>query len=136
MKRGIRTQPGILRRQIEMISDHEFFEGRSEYAHIGGCYYASRMAINELLTKERKTAGAVIFREAHPGYVMPVGVWNVRERVRESLTTKPFSFDTLEGALRHIDNVMDIPRKVWLHHSEILKDFMIQRRIDDYVDAE
>ncbi len=123
-------------RQIEMISDHEFFGGRSEYAHIGGCYYASRMAINELLTKERKTAGAVIFREAHPGYVMPVGVWNVRERVRESLTTKPFTFDTLEGALKHIDNVMDIPRKVWLHHSEILKDFMIQRRIDDYIDAE
>ncbi len=118
---------------IEMISDHEFFDGRTDYAHIGGCYYASRMAINELLTKERRTAGAVYKRQAHPGYVMPVGVWNVRERVREALTTTPYKFDTLEGALKHIDGIMDIPRKVWLHHSGILKDFMIQRRIEDFV---
>ena len=118
---------------IEMISDHEFFEGRTDYAHIGGCYYASRMAVNELLIKEGRTAGAVIFREAHPGYVMPVGVWNVRERVREALTTEPFRFDTLEGALTHIDGLMDIPRKVWLQHSGILRDFMVQRRIDDFI---
>lgn len=120
---------------IEMISDHEFFDGRTEYAHIGGCYYASRMAVNELLKEERRTAGVVIFREAHPGYVMPVGVWNVRERVREALTGQPLKFDTLEKALTHIDSVMDIPRKIWLQHSGILRDYMIQRRIDDYVDA-
>ncbi len=61
---------------IEIISSHEFYEGRKEYAEIGGCYYAARLAVNELLTAERRQAGAVIFREAHPGYVMPVGVWN------------------------------------------------------------
>ena len=37
------------------------------------------LRINELLMAERRQAGAVIFREAHPGYIMPVGVWNVRE---------------------------------------------------------
>ena len=116
-----------------MISDCEFFDGRTEYAPIGGCYYASRMAVNELLMKEKRTAGVVIFREAHPGYVMPVGVWNVRERVRESLTGNPFRFDNLESALQHIDSVMDIPRKTWLQHSAVLRDYMIQRRIDDYV---
>ncbi len=120
-------------RQIEMISDCEFFDGRSEYAHIGGCYYASRMAVNELLRDERRTAGAVIFREAHPGYVMPVGVWNVRERVREALKGKPFKFDTLENAMKHIDSVMDIPRKIWLNNSAVLRDYMTQRRIDEYV---
>lgn len=120
-------------KEIEMISDHEFFDGRSDYAHIGGCYYASRMAVNELLIKERKTAGAVIFREAHPGYVMPVGVWNVRERVREALTLNPLRFDTLEKAMQHIDSVMDIPRKIWLQYSAILRDYMLQRRIDDFV---
>ena len=120
-------------RQIEMISDCEFFDGRTEYAPIGGCYYASRMAVNELLMKEKRTAGVVIFREAHPGYVMPVGVWNVRERVRESLTGNPFRFDNLESALQHIDSVMDIPRKTWLQHSAVMRDYMMQRRIDDYV---
>ena len=120
-------------KQIEMISDCEFFDGRSEYAHIGGCYYASRMAVNELLTEQRRTAGVVIFREAHPGYVMPVGVWNVRENVRAALKTRPFKFDTLEGALTHIEKVMDIPRKTWLKHSGILRDYMTQRRIEDYL---
>jgi hypothetical protein len=122
-------------RQIEIISDCEFFNGRTDYAHIGGCYYASRMAVNELLTKERRTAGAVIFREAHPGYVMPVGVWNVRENVRAALQTRPYKFDTLEGALHHLEGMMDIPRATWIAHSGVLRDYLTQRRIEDYVQS-
>lgn len=120
-------------RQIEMISDCEFFNGRSDYAHIGGCYYASRMAVNELLLEQGRTAGVVIFREAHPGYVMPVGVWNVRENVRAALKTKPYKFDSLEDSLKFIDKTMDIPRKTWLQNSGVLRDYMTQRRIDDFV---
>lgn len=119
-------------RGIDIISDHEFFDGRKEYAQIGGCYYAARMAVNELLTKERRTAGVVIFREAHPGYVMPVGVWNVRENVREALRTKPYSYDTLDKAMDHVDRVMEIPKKTWIASSGILKDWYTQRRIEDY----
>lgn len=120
-------------KNIEMISDHEFFDERKDYAHIGGCYYASRMAVNELLTEQNRTAGVVIFREAHPGYVMPVGVWNVRENVRAALKTKPFKFDSLESALKHIDSVMDIPRKLWIMNSNIIKDMYSQRKIDDFL---
>ena len=120
-------------KSISILSDHEFFDGRKEYASIGGCYYASRMAVNELLTEERRTAGVVIFREAHPGYVMPVGVWNVRENVRAALKMKPFKFDSLEGAMSHVDKVMDIPRKTWIANSGVLRDMMIQRRIEDYL---
>ncbi len=117
---------------IDIISDHEFYEGRSEYAHIGGCYYAARMAVNELLLDERRTAGVVIMREAHPGYVMPVGVWNVRENVRASLKTKPYKYDTLDKAMEHVDRVMDIKRDTWIKNSGILKDYLTQRRIEDY----
>ena len=117
---------------IEIISDCEFFNGRKDYAHIGGCYYASRMAVNELLLEQNRTAGVVIFREAHPGYVMPVGVWNVRENVRAALKTRPFKYGSLEDAMKHIDRVMDIPRKVWIQNSGVLKDFYRQRRIDDF----
>ena len=119
-------------RNIEIISDHEFFDGRKEYAHIGGCYYAARMAVNELLIKEKRTAGTVIFREAHPGYVMPVGVWNVRENVREALRTVPYSYDTLDKAMEHVDRVMDIPRSTWVSNSGVLKDWYTQRRVEDY----
>ena len=117
---------------VDIISDCEFFDGRTEYAHIGGCYYASRMAVNELLMAEGRTAGAVIMREAHPGYVMPVGVWNVRENVRACLKTRPMHFDTLDQAWVEIEKMMDIKRETWIKNSGVLRDWMIQRRIDDY----
>lgn len=119
-------------RTVDVIHDSEFFEGRTEYAHIGGCYYASRMAVNELLIKEGRTAGAVIMREAHPGYVMPVGVWNVRENVREALRTEPRRFESLDGAMTAVEGMMDIKRDGWFANSDVLTDWRVQRRIEDY----
>ncbi|MEI6796109.1 MAG: Nre family DNA repair protein, partial [Methanomassiliicoccales archaeon] len=118
--------------QIEIISSHEFFDGRKEYAEIGGCYYASRMAVNEVLLAERRQAGAVIFREAHPGYIMPVGVWNVRENVRMALKQQPTKFNNLNQALEHVQGRMEIPIGRWISTSGILKDYLRQRRIEDY----
>ena len=117
---------------IDVIHDSEFFDGRTEYAHIGGCYYASRMAVNELLIKEGRTAGAVIMREAHPGYVMPVGVWNVRENVRAALRTEPLHFETLDAALGRVEQTMDIKRDGWIRNSDVMRDWIVQRRIEDY----
>lgn len=119
-------------KQIEILGDHEMFEGRRNYAQIGGCYYAARLAVNELLSAERRQSGAVIFREAHPGYIMPVGVWNVRENVRMALRQPASKFGSLREALDHVSSRMDIPMSTWLRHSEILKDYIFQRRIDDY----
>jgi len=119
-------------REIEIISSYEFYNGRKEYAEIGGCYYAARLAVNELLQKEGRQAGAVIFREAHPGYIMPVGVWNVRENVREALRQEPSRFETMAEALNHISQRMDIPIKTWIASSGVLKDMLRQRRIEDY----
>jgi hypothetical protein len=50
-------------KQVEVIHDSEFYDGRTEYAHIGGCYYAARMAVNELLIREGRTAGVVAGRK-------------------------------------------------------------------------
>ena len=88
--------------------------------------------MNELLIKEGKTAGVVIMREAHPGYIMPVGVWNVRENVRAALKTEPMHFDTLDQAWLEIEGMMDIKRETWIRHSGVLTDWRIQRRIDDF----
>jgi DNA repair protein NreA len=120
-------------RQIAIFGDHEFFNGRKNYAQIGGCYYAARLAVNELLMRERRQAGAVIFREAHPGYIMPVGVWNVRENVRKTLQQIPSSFESVEESLHHITRRMDIPLSRWKKNSAVLKDLMEQKRLDNYV---
>lgn len=119
--------------RVVIFSDHEKFEGRTTYAQIGGCYYAARLAVGELLLKERRQAGVVILREAHPGYIMPVGVWNVRENVRASLKNPPKKFDTMQKVLDYVSTRLDIPIKQWLHHSAVLRDELYQRRISDYV---
>lgn len=118
---------------VSIFSDHEFFDGRKTYAEIGGCYYASRLAVNELLNKERRQAGVVVLREAHPGYIMPVGVWNVREAVRASVKNNPISFSTLDETLNYVSKRMDIPIKRWIEVSAVLKDTLQQRRITDFL---
>ncbi|MEM0343114.1 MAG: Nre family DNA repair protein [Thermoplasmata archaeon] len=117
--------------RIAIMGDHEYYEGRTTYASIGGCYYAARMAVNELLQRERRQAGVTILREAHPGYILPVGVWNVRENVRAALRTQPHKFGTLKEALAHISSIMDIPVSRWIRNSSLLKDALYQRRLDE-----
>jgi hypothetical protein len=117
--------------KIAIMSDWEFYNGRTSYASIGGCYYAARFAVNELLQKERRQAGVSIMRESHPGYILPVGVWNVRENVRAALNKSPRKFASLKEALTHISTLMDIPMSRWIRNSAVLKDAMYQRRVDD-----
>jgi hypothetical protein len=119
--------------EMDICSSHEFHKGRTTYAEIGGCYYAARLAVNELLTEQDRQAGVIIFREAHPGYTLPVGVWNVRENVRESLKTKPYEFDTLDQAMTWVCEHMDNDLKTWIKASGILQDQLYQKRITDYV---
>jgi len=120
-------------RKISMFNSYEFYDGRREYAEIGGCYYAARLAVNELLNKERRQAGIVILREAHPGYIMPVGVWNVRESVRKALKEPYQKFDTIDKALESIQTRMDIPISRWIKNSAVLKNILYQKRLEDFL---
>lgn len=119
--------------EISIISSHEFYEGRTTYAEIGGCYYAARLATNEVLSKERRQAGAVIMREAHPGYIMPIGVWNVRESVRHAYTLPYEKFETLQQALVHAQEFFEIPLARWIRSSAVLKNQLFQRRLEDFI---
>ena len=121
-----------LGRDIVLFGDHEGFEGRTTYASIGGCYYAARLAVGEALHRERRQAAVVILRETHPGYIMPVGVWNVREHVREALRREPARFPTMEAALTHLGSRLDIPMERYVRLSEVLKHVLYQRTFDDY----
>ena len=119
-------------RGISIFNSYEFYNGRTTYAEIGGCYYAARLAVNEILTKEKRQAGVVILREAHPGYIMPIGVWNVRESVRKSLKEPFEKFDSLDKALVFISNKMDIPIQRWIRNSAVLKNQLYQKRLEDF----
>jgi len=121
-----------LGKKIVIFSSSEGYYGRKTYAEIGGCYYAARLATAEFLSKERRQAGVVILREAHPGYIMPVGVWNVRENVRNAFKKTPRRFDTLKELLSYISSKLDIKIKRWINNSKVLKDVIYQKRIEDY----
>lgn len=119
-------------RETVMFSDHEGFSGRTTYAKIGGCYYAARLAVCEYLEKMRRQARVLILREAHPGYIMPVGVWNVRESVRSALRSAPQRFSSLREVFNYIEVKLCIPIQKWLLHSTLLKQLLYQRTLEDY----
>jgi hypothetical protein len=117
---------------VVIYSDWEGYEGRTTYAVIGGCYYAARLAVGELLTKERRQATVIILREAHPGYIMPVGVWQVRENVRNAMKQTPLKSNTLDEALVHIASQFQIPIQRWIQNSKLLQDALFQKRLTQY----
>jgi hypothetical protein len=115
-----------------IYSDWEGNSGRTSYAQIGGCYYSARLAVCELLVKERRQATVVVLREARPGYIMPVGVWQVRENVRNAVRNVPYKYNTLNKALNRIASRLQIPLKRWIAQSELLKNALFQKKIIEY----
>ena len=118
--------------KVDITADAEFFDGRTEYAKTSGAYYAARLAVDEALLNEGRTAGVVVLREIHPGYDIPLGVWNIRENVRAALKYPPVTSDTLEGLWPRVNSYMDIKRDTWMKNSEVLTDWKVQRRIEDF----
>lgn len=121
-----------LGRRILMFSDSEGYHGRKDYASIGGCYYAARLAIAEALNREGKQAAALVLREAHPGYILPVGVWNVRENVRRAMQQPYLTFPELPAALHYISQRLEISMGEWLAKSDLLRFVRTQRLLEDY----
>jgi len=117
---------------IKMFGDWEGYQGRTTYARIGGCYYAARLAVNDYLKKERKQAGVCILREIRPGYIMPVGVWNVRENVKNALKSKPLKVNTFKEVLEHVKEKMNIKLDIWKQNSRLITDTLQQKKITDY----
>ncbi len=110
-------------------AEHEGYHGRSDYAESeGGAYYAARLAVLEALRRMRRQAGAVVFREIYEGYIIPVGVWEVRENVRRAMRSRPEKFQSLREALADIASRLRIPLREYLSRSALLQ----QRRLDDF----
>jgi len=116
-----------------IYADHEHYRGRTTYSDVGGCYYSTRLAVAEKLHGMGRQGAAIVFREVHEGYLFPLGVWNVREGVRATLSKPPERFDTLEEALQYAVSKLTIPLRDWVQASSYLHELLRQRRITDYV---
>ncbi len=115
-----------------IYSDSEGNSGRTTYAQIGGCYYSARLAVCEQLVKERRQATVIVLREARPGYIMPVGVWQVRENVRNAMRQKHYQFKTLNESLKFVSGRFEIPMQQWILQGKLLKNALFQKRITDF----
>ena len=110
-----------------IFADHETGAGKSGYSSVGGCYYSCKMAVLEGLAREGLQAGAIVFREAYRGYV-PMGVFNVRENVRNAMRARPLEFEDLKGALAHISTRMKLPLREFVEESTLLRETMKTRQ--------
>ena len=106
-----------------IFSDFESNGGKKGYSRVGGCYYSCKMAVLEALAREKRQAGAIILREAYTGYV-PLGVFNVRENVRNAMHEKPLEFENLKAALGYVSTKLELPVKRFVRQSDLLREEM------------
>ncbi|MFC7044969.1 DNA repair protein NreA [Halobacteriaceae archaeon GCM10025711] len=89
--------------QTWMGSAHEGYEGRTGYVdETAGAYYASRLGVLEHLDAVGRQAKALVLREVSDDYWAPVGVWQVRESVRNAFDGEMGEAETFHGAVREI----------------------------------
>jgi hypothetical protein len=110
--------------------EREGFHGRNDYAiKEGGGYYASKLAACEQLARMRRQACVIVFREIYDSYIMPVGVWEVRENVRHAFNKKPKRFSSLKEALEDIKQRLTLPLEEYLKRSYFLR----QRKLEEFL---
>ena len=63
--------------------------GLDHYPRIAGAYFAAKLGILEYLTSSKKRKCSVlVLREIRPEYLVPLGVWQIREGIRDALRSK------------------------------------------------
>ncbi len=109
-------------KSTQIIEEYEPYGGRTKYADLqGGGYYASRLGVVEGLKAMRRQARIIVFREVYEGYVIPLGVWQVLENVRNAFRHPPARFGTKGEALRHIGSRLRIPVAEYVKQSVMMK---------------
>lgn len=117
----------VLGREELIFSDYETNSGKKEYSRVGGCYYTCKMAVLEALERESKQAGVIVLREAYNGYV-PLGVFNVRENVRNAMDQAPLEFENMKTALSYISTKLKLPMDKFVKQSDLLKELLNSRQ--------
>ncbi|MEW6604945.1 MAG: hypothetical protein AB1351_09715 [Thermoproteota archaeon] len=118
--------------QIATGSDYEDAGGIDHYPTIAGAYFAARLAVTEHLARRRRKAAALVLREIHPEYVMPLGVWQIREGVREALKKPAQKFESFDQALSFACEGMSLSRQEVAQESRLWRTLKSQTRITDF----
>ena len=112
-------------------SDNEDARGINHPPHIAGAYFAAKLAVSEYLLKNKIQAGVLIFREIRPEYAIPVGVWQVREGIREAMKQKPQIITKFNDALEIAATKTSVSKNEWVKNGKIT-DMIRQKTLLDY----
>jgi len=112
-------------------SDYEDVKGIDHPPAIAGAYFAAKLGVAEYLDKIQRQSGVLILREIQPEYAVPVGVWQIREAIREAMKRKPVNIDTLDNAVNLATKRTSISKSEWFAHGKMLK-LLRQKSIDDF----
>lgn len=103
-----------------LASAHEGYEGRTTYVdETAGAYYAARLGVLEHLRDVGRQAKCLVLREVSDDYWAPVGVWQIRESVRNAFTSsgpidrekrpeEPGEAENFHGAVKEISRHLPV----------------------------
>jgi DNA repair protein NreA len=116
-----------------IFSDYEQYKPKREYSSVGGCYYSCKMAVLEALEREKKQAGVIVLREALHGYV-PLGVFNVRENVRNAMKIPGKEFESFKDAFSYASDKLTLPPDRYIKQGRVLRSLLTQQqtRLSDF----
>jgi len=119
----------------QIMTDFEFYRGRKSYAsNITGAYYAARKSVCEYLYKIRRQARVLIFREVSGGYIVPLGVWVIRETVNNAMwTSQPIILDNFNDSMKIMAEGFMVDYKYWKNSSKIINFIKSQRTLDRFL---
>ena len=113
-------------------SDNEDARGIDHQPNIAGAYFAAKLGVSEYLLKNKIQSGVLIFREIRPEYAIPVGVWQVREGIREAMKQKPEIILNFNQALQIASAKTSVSEKEWIANGDTTN-MIRQKTLSDFI---
>jgi hypothetical protein len=88
--------------------------------------------VAEALDRERRQAAAIMLRETYPGFIMPLGVWNVRESTRALFRQPYVKHETFLSAMNAALAMLTIPKEKWIGDSVLISRELTQMKITSF----
>ncbi|MGM0590909.1 MAG: DNA repair protein NreA [Halobacteriota archaeon] len=94
---------------VWLASDREGYEGRTGYVEeTAGAYHASRLGVLEHLNERGRQAKCLVLRHVSEEYWGPVGVWQVREAIRNAFDAEHASAERFGEAVRSVADYLPV----------------------------
>ena len=120
---------------IYLAAAHEGREGRTGYVEeTAGAYYAARLGVLEHLSDRNRQAKAIVLRHVSDEYWGPVGVWQVREAVRDAFDDEFGTAETFEGAVRGVSEHLPVSLARLRRKSTMVSG--LQANLADFLDGD